>query len=287
MKRWHFRHLTLILAALCAGGMALQNARAEEPTFRPLVRKYFKDGNGADLAKLVGFKEPIKKMIAMEYKVLLFKDGKEEPVDPKTHEFKVGDKIRVSIEPLNDYFVYIYHVDANGKGGFLLPDKDEDPPLAKEGKPVALPDDGFFEFTPPPGDETLIVVAAEKPIPNRAVLASILGKKPGDKLSPEEETVQKTLKATRKEVLKSVEETRKEMLDHTVMWRGIGDEKPMRELAEDIKKREVKEGTFEEPTANGTSALYMSVNDDDQSRLLVTIPLKSAGSKDKKAAEKP
>jgi len=285
MKCWHSRGLVAILVAVCAWwSAATQNALAEQPTFRPLTRQYFKDGKGADLAKLVGFKEPIKKMIALEYKVLLFQDGKEVPVDPKTHEFKVGDKIRVNIEPLSDYYVYIYHVDVSGKSGFLLPDKDEDPPLAKAGNPVALPDDGFFEFTAPPGNETLIVVAAEKLVPNRAVLASILGKKPGDKDTPEEEVVRKTLKATRKEVLKSVEETRKEMLDHTVMWRGITDEKPMRQLAEDIRTRGVKEGTFEEPTANGTSALYMSCNEEGQLRLLVTIPLKSIGSKSKKTA---
>ena len=99
--------------------------------------------------------------------------------------------------------------------------------------------------------------------------------------------MRKTLKATRKEVLKSVEETRKEIVDHTVMWRGITDEKPMRKLADEIHTRGVKEGTFEEPSANGTSALYMSCNEGGQPRLLVTIPLKSTGSKDKKtAAEK-
>ena len=221
MKRCYTRGMVAILAALCTlASIAMQKRAAEEPTFRDLTRKYFKDGNGADLAKLVGFTEPIKKIIALEYKVLLFQDGKEVPVDPKTHEFKVGDKIRISIEPLSDYYVYIYHVGASGQSGFLLPAKDEDPPLAKTGQTVALPDDGFFQFAAPPGDETLEVVAMEKPVPDRAVLARILGKKPGEKDTPEEEAVRKTLKATRKEVLKSVEETRKEILDHTVMWRG-------------------------------------------------------------------
>jgi hypothetical protein len=283
MKSWHTRGVVVILVAVCAwASMAMQDALAEEPTFRDLTRKYFKDGNGTDLAKLVGYTDPVKKVIAMEYKVLLFEDGKEVPVDPKTHEFRVGDKIRVSIEPLSDYYVYIYHVGASGQGGFLLPDKDEDPPLAKKGRPVALPDDGFFEFAVPPGEETLMVVAAEKPIADRAVLASILSKKPGEKDTPEEEAVRKTLKATRKKVLKSVEETSKEILDHTVMWRGIAaEEKPMQQLADEIRTRGVKEGTFEEPTTNGTSALYMSSKEEGQPRLLVSIPLKSVGSKAK------
>jgi hypothetical protein len=150
---------------------------------------------------------------------------------------------------------------------------------------VALPDDGFLQFDEPPGEEKLLVVAAEKPVPDRAVLARILSKKPGEKDTPEEEAVRKTLRATRTKVLKSVAETRKEILDHTVMWRGIAaEEKPMQQLAEDIRTRGVKEGTFEEPTAHGTSALYMSCKDDGQSKLLVSIPLRSIKSKTDKPA---
>jgi hypothetical protein len=279
MRRLQIRCAAVFLVAICTwASTALQGASAEEPTFRDLTRKYFKDGNGADLAKLVGYSAPVKTVIALEYKVLLFRDGKEVPVDPKTHQFKVGDKIRVSIEPLSDYYVYIFHVGASGQSEFLLPAKDEDPPLAKAGKPMALPDDGFLEFASPPGEETLLVVAAAKPIADRAVLARILSKKPGEKDTPEEQAVRKTLKATRKKVLKSVDETTKEIIDHTVMWRGITAEaKPMQQLAEEIRTRGVKEGTFEEPTANGTSALYMSSNDNAPSRLLVSIPLKSVG----------
>jgi hypothetical protein len=127
-------------------------------------------------------------------------------------------------------------------------------------------------------------VAAEKPIADRAVLARILGKKPGEKDTPEEQAVRKTLKAIRKGVLKSVAETRQEVLDHTVMWRGIaGDSKPIRQLADEIRTRGVKDGTFEEPTAQGTSALYMSCREEGQPKLLVTIPLKSVDSKAKAA----
>ena len=140
--RWH------AAALLCAGVcLATAAAQAEEPMFRDLARKYFKDGDGADLAKLVGYSRPVKQVMALEYKVLLFADGKETPVDPKTYDFRLGDKIRVQIPPLADYYVYIYHIGASGNKEFLLPDKDEDPPLAKSGKPLALPDNGFLEFT--------------------------------------------------------------------------------------------------------------------------------------------
>src|SRR5208337_1162780 len=75
---------------------------AGDVTFRDLARKYFKDGEGADLAKLVGYSQPVKEVIGVEYKVLLFADGKETAVDPKTHDFRLGDRIRLAIEPLNN-----------------------------------------------------------------------------------------------------------------------------------------------------------------------------------------
>lgn len=270
----------LFLAVNVLGVAAAQPATADDMTFRDLTRKFYKDGDGKDLAKLVGYTDPVKKVIALEYKVLLFADGKRTPVDPKTFEFKLGDRITVSIEPLNDYFVYIFHIGASGKGQFLLPLTDEDPPLAKANKPVALPDDGYFQFGEPAGEESVIVVAAEKPVTDRAMLARVLTKKPGEKDTPEEEALRKSLKATRQKVLKSVAETRKEILAQTVLWRGItADEKGVQQLVADVRKRGVKDGTFEEPTAQGTSALYMTSKDEDHLKLLVSIPLKSVEGK--------
>ncbi len=264
--------------------------RAEEPTFRDLTRKYFKDGDGSELAKLVGYKQPVKKVIALDYKVLLFKDGKEIPVDPKTYEFKVGDKIRVVIEPLNDYYVYIFHIGASGQSSFLLPTQDEDPPLAKAGKAVKLPDDGFFEFSEPAGEETLLVVATEKPVADRSVLAGVLTKKPGEVDTPQELAMRKTLKATVKKALKSVHERQQELLDKTVSWRGLtADPKAREDMVADVQKRGVTEGTFEEPTINktgGTSAIYASENLDEHAKLLVSIPLKSTDTKTEAKTEK-
>jgi hypothetical protein len=252
---------------------------AEEPTFRDLSRKYFKDGDGKEIAKLVGYTQPVKNVIAIDYKVLMFKNGKETAVDPKTHEFKVGDKVRVVIEPLNDYYVYIFHIGASGESSFLLPTQDENPPLAKAGKAVGLPDDGFLEFTEPTGDEALLVVATEKPVADRTVLAKVLAKKPGETDTPEELAMRKTLKATVKKALKSVHERQQDALDKTVTWRGLtADPKAREDLAADVKKRKVTEGTFEEPTigkTGGTSAVYASENKDEQAKLLVNIPLKS------------
>jgi hypothetical protein len=260
---------------------------AEEPTFRDLTRKYFKDGDGAEMAKLIGYKQPVKKVIALDYKVLVFQDGKETPVDPKNHEFKVGDKVRVMVEPLNDYYVYIFHIGASGESSFLVPTQDEDPPLAKAGNAVPIPDDGFIEFTEPAGEETLLVVATEKPVADRAVLAKVLAKKPGEVDTPAELAMRKTLKATVKKALKSVHERQQELLDKTVSWRGLtADPKATEEMKADVEKRGVKEGTFEEPTigkTGATSAVYASENLEEQAKLLVSIPLKSTETKtDKK-----
>jgi hypothetical protein len=256
----------------------VQIAAAEEPVFRDLARKYFKDGEGAELAKLVGFTQPVKQVIALSYRVLLFENGKEQAVDPKTHEFRVGDKIRITVEPLHDYCVYVFTIGASGQSGFLMPAEGEEAPLAKANTPLALPNDGFFEFSEPPGEEQLLVVATEKPVADRNVLARVLSKKPGEPDTPEEAEVRKTLKATVRKALKSVRERQKEVMDGTVMWRGLTGEKAQEELAQDVRTRGVKDGTFEEPTAHGTTAMYINSTElDAQARLLVSIPLKSVG----------
>jgi hypothetical protein len=272
-KRWHVA--PLLWAGIC---LATATALADDVTFRDLARKYFKDGDGAELGKLVGYSKPVKQVIALDYKVLLFANGKEKSVDPKTYGFRVGDKIRVEIEPLNDYYVYIFHIGASGKKEFLLPATNEQPPLAKAGKPVALPDDGFLEFTDPPGEEQLLVVATEKPVADTAVLARVLTKKPGEADTPEEEAVRKSIKATVSKAMKSAGERRKEIMNNTVMFRGLTSDAAMKDLVEDIHARGVSEGTIEEPSReskSGTCALYVSMAKQADARLLVTIPLKS------------
>ncbi|MEI8374585.1 MAG: DUF4384 domain-containing protein [Planctomycetota bacterium] len=268
------------MAAVCLmQWLTVTDALAGEITFRDLARKYFKDGEGADLAKLVGFSHPVKEVLALEYKVLLFADGKETVVDPKAHDFRVGDKIRLAIEPLNDCYVYISHVGASGKSTFLLPAEAEQPPLAKAGKPMPLPLDGFFEFSEPTGEETVLVVATEKPVADRAVLASVLTKKPDEKFTPEEEAVRKTIKATVKKAMKSAREKQKELLGNTVMYRGLTTGTAIQDMIKDVHTRGVTEGTFEEPSRDGTGgtcAMYISTEKGGQSRLLVTIPLKSS-----------
>jgi len=267
-------------AALLGAGLCVATAstRADDVTFRDLARKYFKDGDGGELAKLVGYSRPVKQVIALEYKVLLFSDSCETPVDPKTYNFRIGDKIRVQVEPLSDYYVYIYHIGASGKSEFLLPAENEQPASAKAGKSLALPGDGFLEFTEPPGNEALLVVATEKPVPDRAVLARVLTKKPGEADTPEEQAVRKTIKATVSKAMKSARERQKEIMNKTVMYRGLTTDDAMKNLVNDVQTRGVSEGTIEEPShgdKNGTCALFVSMTKQGDARLLVTIPLKS------------
>ena len=282
MRRLNWCLATVLGIVVCLGyGLTPAAARAGDITFRDLARKYFKDGDGADMAKLVGYVKPVKQVIALEYKVLLFANGHETPVDPKTYNFRIGDKIRISIEPLNDYYVYIFHVGASGKKGFLLPADEEQPPLAKAGKSLSLPGDGFLEFSDPAGEEKLLVVATEKPVADRAVLARVLTKSPDEKDTPEEEAVRKTIKATVTKAMKSARERQKEILNNTVMYRGLTtDPSAIKSLVDDVHARGVSEGTFEETSPgnkDGTCALYITMSKQGQARLLVTIPLKSSG----------
>ncbi len=121
-------------------------------------------------------------------------------------------------------------------------------------------------------------MATEKPVSDRDVLARVLTKKPGEADTPEEKAVRKTIKATVSKALKSLDERKKEITNKMVMYRGLTDEAAMKDLVNDVQTRHVSEGTIEEPShgkTSGTCALYVSMNKQDNARLLVTIPLKS------------
>ena len=284
MRNFIFRVRPALVASICiVAVLPAWAAAAEVPegsTIRTLMREYFKDQDGAKLAQFIGYQEPVKKVIALDYKVLLLEDGNEKPVDPKLHEFQLGDRIRILIEPKADYYVYVFNIGSDGKQRFLLPDerRNEEAPLIRAGRKVALPDDGYIRFAPPAGTDQLLVVATEQRVSDRATLAELLTKKPGEKLTPKQEKLNDTIKATVKEALISVEERRKAKLDNTVMYRGLSTEDQRKELARDVKTRKVKEGTFEETSRDakeGTSAMYISTSGKGTPRLLVSIPLRS------------
>ena len=303
MQRQDSRWIRIVVASL--GVFSLWLARAglaqDKVRFRDLCDAMFDEGKGEDIAKLIGYQVPATQVIALQYKVLLYEKGDdkavEKVVDPKTYPFKVGDRIRLTVEPFTKSYIYIFHVGASGKQVFLLPREIRAaparcpiprrwaaPPLVDARKQVSLPRDGFFEFVAPPGSEKLLVVAAQKPVPDMNVLASVLAKfnDPKAVLTPEEQEVKKTLNATVEANLKSVQEREIEKRDQVVKFRGIGDETKRKDLAQDVQTRAPVSATLEVPgqkPSQGTLAVYISVRPGDKqggpSSLLVTIPLKS------------
>lgn len=291
MQKENSRWIWIVAASL--GVLVLWLARAglaqDKVRFRDLCDAMFDEGKGEDIAKLIGYQVPATQVIALQYKVLLYEKGDdkavEKVVDPKTYPFKVGDRIRLTIEPYTKSYIYIFHVGASGKHLFLLPRQGKEPPLLDAKRQVSLPADGFFRFVPPPGDEKLLVVAAQKPIADLGLLASVLSKynDPNAQFTPQEQEVKKSLNATVEANLKSVQEREIEKRDQVVKFRGIGDEGERKKLAQDVQTRGPVSATLEVPGQKpnqGTLAVYISVKPGDKSggpsSLLVTIPLKSA-----------
>ncbi len=273
-----------LAAGVVLGLLVAQLAAADQPKvrFRDLVSKYFEDGNGADLAKVVGWEKPVKEVVALEYKVLLFQNGREQTVDPKTHQFKIGDRIRVTIEPFDDAYVYIFHTGASGKSCFLLPREDREPPEVKAHEKVALPSDGYFEFVAPPGNEKIVVVATQEPVADRDMLANVLTKSPNE-YTPEEAAMSKTINATVEGTLKSFAEREREVRNRRVNFRGLPGTEQHQDMIKDAQARGVTAGTVEEPAqelGEGTVAIYLSPTEGEGRgpNLSVTIPLKSTGS---------
>ena len=266
----------LLLLCMVCSSLAGTASAAEPPVrFRDLAYRL------EDLGKLVG--RPVNSVLALEYKIVLLVDGQEESVDPKTHRFNLGDKIRLAIEPFSDAHVYIFHVGASGRTSFLLPREENQPPRVNAHKMISLPSTGYFEFIEPPGDEKLLVVAMEEPVADRALLAAVLTKDPKD-FTAEETALRKTIIDTVEEHLKSVQDREVEKRDGIVKFRGITSGPQWDKLVRDVKTRSPGAGSIEEPPTNsddGTFVLCFSMTDDDKPgsrpRLLVHIPLKSRG----------
>lgn len=263
-------------------------AWSQQPVrFRDLCDQYFDEGKGHDIARLIGFEVPAAKVTALKYRVLLYEaqpDGKavEKVVDPKTYAFKVGDRIRLSVEPYTQSFIYIYHVGASKKQVFLYPRKGAEPKPVESGAAVTLPADGFFEFVKPPGEERLLVVATDKPISDLKLLGSVLSKfnDPNAVYTPEEQEVKNRLNATVEANLKSYQEKQIEKRDQVVRFRDLGKPDEQKQLTEDVKARQPKSATLELPKeGDGTLAVCLVMDKaaaDGPTSFLVTIPLTSA-----------
>ncbi|HUY34301.1 MAG TPA: DUF4384 domain-containing protein [Pirellulales bacterium] len=249
---------------------------ADEPSVRDLVRKYVQDHpNGAAVAegaeRLPG---NIRKVVAMEYTVLLRKGDDEEPIDPHQHQFQLGDQIRVQVQPLSDLYIYIFHEGSSGRRSCLLPADDETAPLAKRDEILKLPNDGgYFQFEKPAGDERLIVVATEERV-DLKVLSGLVFKKPDEELSAEEQAIQKKLKARAQKTLKSI----REQQTQGTKFRGMFNDDVLTKMGGELKDDE-SSGVLEEPPHGreiSTFSMSVSAKKQGAGELFVSIPLKSA-----------
>jgi hypothetical protein len=250
----------------------MQTAAADELTFRDLTRRYFTDGDGTTLSKVVGLSEPVKHVVALDYSILLRTDKGEQAVDPKEHQFSLGDAIRVKIQPLHDTYIYIFQEGASGVRDCLLPEKQEKAPFIEADKAIRLPGDGYFEFVAPPGDEELVVVATERPIADLALLSNVVFKKEGEPLTPEEKAIKSTFQATVNKTLKSIRKRQ----DETMTFRGLPTNKGREKFAEKVQQSGAKEVSVVEPPhgkVGGTFAMVASA--DKAPNLLVSISLQS------------
>lgn len=283
-RRWAWVR-TLVGAAALA---ATTDLWAQQPVrFRDLCDQYFDEGKGQDIARLIGFEVPAAKVTALKYRVLLYEPqpaGKavEKVVDPKTYAFKVGDRIRLSVEPYSKSYIYIYHLGASKKQVFLYPRKGAEPKPVESGAAVSLPADGFFEFVKPPGEERLLVVASDKPVSDLKLLGSVLSKfnDPNAVYTPEEQEIKNRLNATVEANLKSYQEKQIEKRDQVVRFRDLGNPQEQKQLAEDVKARQPKSATLELPKeGDGTLAVCLVMDQaaaQNPTSFLVTIPLTSA-----------
>lgn len=270
-----------LLLMVCAS-----SGPAEEPKvrFRDLVFQSYEADDFAPVSKELGLQDKKVEFTTLEYKILLLRgpDDKGTYVDPKTHRFKIGDRIRVSVRPLGKSYIYIYHVGASGEGRFLVPKAEEEARLFQPKELVSLPEDGYLEFVPPPGDEKLFVVATAKPVEDRVVLARVVASRDDRNDTPEMKQVRQSLTSVVKDVLVSTVEKEQAKREKMVIYRGLFSAGSEREkLLKDIKTRGVQRGSLElPPEEKGEGTLIVSFRTADLPKdvgtgMLVTIPLRS------------
>lgn len=212
----------------------------------------------------------------MDYTVVLRQDGQEKDVDPQAQQFQIGDKILVKVQPVTDAYIYIFYQGASGEKACLLPkeDRGETAPLIKGGTTVKLPEDGYFEFVAPPGSEELIVVATEKPVPDLAGLSNVVFKKADEELTPEEQEIKKTLKATVNKTLTSIRDRQAK----SNKFRGLLNDEAMQQYTQSVRKTSATRGVIEEPPHGASGSTFVvsaSTDRNDAASLMVSIPLKS------------
>lgn len=212
--------------------------------------------------------------IALEYTVVLVKDGQERAVDPNTHQFSVGDRILVRIQPKDDMYIYVFTQGPMGDRDCLLPTTDEKAPLVKKGKVIELPEDGFFRFNDPPGEEKLIVVATAEPSKDLAALSNVVFRKPLDTLTEQEKKERKNLIA---QVDKSMNSFKLKL--ESAGRISIDSEQDVNDFSKNLKA--VKRGIIQDPPhgdVESTYAMAATQRGVGKPELFMEIALKSIAS---------
>ena len=275
--------IVLAVGLILWGGATLpaEETAAGESSFRDLIRKFVAQSTAGPAsgskpnAPVAGLPEGIDKIVALEYTVLLRTPAGEQAVDASTHQFLLGDQIRVRIKPLTGLYIYIFHEGASGARTCLLPTEKETPPLARPDRSVDLPSDGsIFEFAPPAGKETLIVVALDEPSDDLATLSHVIFKKPDDQLTPEEQKLRQSLKARHDQTLKSILERQAQ----SARYRGLFSDESIAKLTGEMQRTGATRAVLEEPPHGANrSAFAMSATraGGGRNELFITIPLES------------
>lgn len=271
------------------GGIVVVGGGAADPQgrgvrFRDLVYKAFDEAEPAPVVAQLGLAGNPVDFTALEYRVLQVQpDGSTASVDPKLHRFQVGDRIKVVVRPLADSHLYIFHVGASGQGVFLLPQEDEEAAAVLAKREVTLPQEGYLEFVPPPGDEMLYVIATREPVRDRQVLARVITSRDSSQDTPEMKAQRRQINAVLAGALKSEAERRSERNDGSIRYRGGFVEEERAQFVADLQARGVSWGSLELPPEKpGEAAIALGFRAADTpagvgTALVVGIPLCSAG----------
>jgi hypothetical protein len=254
------------LAAACCLVIAARAAVAAEPgdggnpTWRDLFVKQLAEDNKQGLAAELQLTKPIKHSAAFEYRVLLSRgEGHPlEPIDARTHQFQLGDCIRLEIQPVKDSYIHILNKGPSRQVKCLWPMPGEQPPLVRAGEKVELPSEALFCFGEPTGREEVIIVAALEPISELLRLRDA-------EVEPEVYTAG----------LAKLDEIRGLP---KLAWRGLAAEdwNEFHGLVERIKKEQPGRVTGETPPDEKTGKiLAWEVTTEEAPNLYVNIPLES------------
>ena len=184
---------------------------------------------------------------------------------PKTYPFKVGDRIRLTVEPFTKSYIYIFHVGASGKQMFLLPReirarRHGAGARAQVGGAAAggcqkaglAPQGRVFRVRRPSGQRE--APGRGRPEarrrPERAGQRALEVQRPQGRAHPRRAGNQEDANATVEANLKSVQEREIEKRDQVVKFRGIGDEADRKDLAQDVQTRAPVSATLEVPGQN-------------------------------------